>query len=96
MNIGTQKHYLLFLLLFQETESPSKNKAEHRKDNYFFVVVVVLFSCGFSTENVISPKALYLSGEEFREFTWFILWPLGKFKDLHLGERIRVKEVRRF
>lgn len=60
-----RKHYLIFLLLFQEIESPSKNKAKYKKDKFLFL----FFSCGLSTENAISPKALYLSGEEFREFT---------------------------
>lgn len=43
-----------------------------------------------------SPKTLHLSREEFREFTWFIIWPLGKFKDLLLGVRIRVDQLGSF
>lgn len=42
------------------------------------------------------PKTLHLSGEEFKEFTWFILQPLGKFKDLLLGARIGVEQLGRF
>ena len=46
------------------------------------------------------PKILhfffFFYGKKIKAFTWFILQPLGKFKDLFLGVRIGVDQLGRF